>query len=46
MIPDETLYLPLADLAAGIRARRIDPVELPRRTWTGFSALGRTWAPW
>lgn len=28
MIPPETLYLPLADLAAGIRARRIDPVEL------------------
>jgi aspartyl-tRNA(Asn)/glutamyl-tRNA(Gln) amidotransferase subunit A len=28
MIPDETLYLPLADLAAGIRARRLDPVQL------------------
>ncbi|HEX8394672.1 MAG TPA: amidase, partial [Longimicrobium sp.] len=28
MIPDGTLYLPLADIAAGIRARRLDPVEL------------------
>jgi aspartyl-tRNA(Asn)/glutamyl-tRNA(Gln) amidotransferase subunit A len=28
MIPEGTLYLPLAEIAAGIRARRLDPVEL------------------
>lgn len=40
MIPAETLYLPVRDLAAQLRARRLDPVALAEAYLARLEALG------
>jgi aspartyl-tRNA(Asn)/glutamyl-tRNA(Gln) amidotransferase subunit A len=40
MIPEGTLYLPLAEIAAGVRARRLDPVELAEAALARLESLG------
>lgn len=40
MIPPETLYLPLAELAAQVRARRLDPVDLAELALQRLETLG------